>query len=87
VGWLLGHPFWGFLAVTVALILVVVGLRVAQPALVPPSNLFETLRADRSDAAKDRASEPRPASATVEEEPAEEAAAGGNGAVSGPPRS
>ena len=87
VGWLLGHPFWGFLAVAVALILVVVGLRVAQPALVPPSNLFEALRSDRADAAKDRASGPRPASAAVEEEPAEKAASGGDGAASGPARS
>lgn len=47
VGWLLGHPFWGFLAVSVALILVVVVLRAVQPALVPPSNLYESVRGDR----------------------------------------
>jgi len=66
VGWLLGHPFWGFLAVTVALILVVVTLQATQPALVPPSNLFESLRGDRATAAKEQASRPRPASAAVE---------------------
>lgn len=55
VGWLLGHPFWGFLAVSVALVLVVVGLRVAQPALVPPSNLLESLRGDRASVSGDGA--------------------------------
>lgn len=65
VGWLLGHPFWGFLAVTVALILVVVVLRLTQPALVPPSNLFRTLREDRARAYSDDERPPRPASAAV----------------------
>lgn len=64
VGWLLGHPFWGFLAVTVALILIVVSLRVTQPALVPPSNLFESLRGEADDEAD--APGGRPASAAVE---------------------
>ena len=67
VGWLLGHPFWGFLAVTVALILIVVGLRVAKPALMPPSNLFESIRGERTDGSTE--SSPRPASAAVEDAP------------------
>ncbi len=46
VGWLLGHPFWGFLAVSIALVLIVVALYSARPALVPPSELFERLRGD-----------------------------------------
>ena len=65
VGALLGHPGWGFLAVTVALFLIIGGLRVAQPALVPPSNLFESLRADRADDRTDASA--RPASAAVED--------------------
>lgn len=71
VGWLLGHPFWGFLAVSVALILIVVVLRVTQPALVPPSNLFRTLREERADAGGDDDSRPRPAAAVVAEETAD----------------
>lgn len=68
VGWLLGHPFWGFLAVSVALILVVVALRVAKPNLMPPSNLFHTLRGNRAGAADGEEPSPRPASAAVEPE-------------------
>ena len=70
VGWLLGHPFWGFLAVSVALILVVMGLQATQPALVPPSNLLQSLRADRAEGYQDGRPS-RPASAAVEDEPAE----------------
>ncbi|MCS4178850.1 phage holin family protein [Salinibacter ruber] len=65
VGWLLGHPFWGFLAVSVALILIIVTLRVTKPALMPPSNLFESLRGER--AASDEGPSSRPASAAVDE--------------------
>ena len=72
VGWLLGHPFWGFLAVTVALILVVVVLRVAQPALVPSSNLFRTLREDRARTYSDDRRPPRPAAAAVGDKDARE---------------
>jgi hypothetical protein len=72
VGWLLGHPFWGFLAVSVALILIVVGLQATKPALVPPSELYQTLRSERAQAAQDDARKPRPASAAVEDEPAAE---------------
>ncbi|PSQ95927.1 MAG: hypothetical protein BRD55_09160 [Bacteroidetes bacterium SW_9_63_38] len=44
LGWLLGHPFWGFLIVTVILGLLVGGLAKARPDLLSPSNLFERLR-------------------------------------------
>lgn len=70
VGWLLGHPFWGFLAVSVALILIVVGLQATKPALVPPSELYQTLRSERAQATQDDTREPRPASAAVEDKPA-----------------
>jgi len=70
VGWLLGHPFWGFLAVSVALILIIVALRVMKPDLVPPSNLLETLRGEREGGGGERAA--RPASAAVEAEDASE---------------
>ena len=70
VGWLLGHPFWGFLAVTVALLLVIVALRFTKPALVPPSNLLQTLRGDRAAARDDQS--PRPASAAIGKEEPEE---------------
>ncbi len=66
VGWLLGHPFWGFLAVSVALILIIVTLRVTKPALMPPSNLLEALRGEKT--ASDGERSARPASAAVEEE-------------------
>jgi len=68
VGALLGHPGWGFLAVTVALFLIIGGLRVTQPALVPPSNLFESLRGERATASGEDERPPRPASAAVDEE-------------------
>jgi hypothetical protein len=71
VGWLLGHPFWGFLAVSVALILVVVALRVTKPELMPPSNLLWTLREERARAYEETDRPSRPASAAVGEEPAE----------------
>jgi len=78
VGWLLGHPFWGFLAVTMALILIVVGLRLTQPALVPPSNLLQSLRADRAQGYED-GRQARPASAAVEDEPQEDTTASSDG--------
>lgn len=67
VGWLLGHPFWGFLAVSVALILVIVALRVTKPDLIPPSNLFRTLRGERARKYDETDRPSRPASAAVEE--------------------
>lgn len=50
LGWLLGHPFWGFLAVSTALVLIVVALYNVRPALVPPSELFERIRGEKGDA-------------------------------------
>ncbi len=73
VGGLRGHPVWGFLAVSVALILIIVTLRVTKPALMPPSNLFESLRGER--AASDEGPSSRPASAAVDEADGAEAQA------------
>lgn len=44
LGWLLGHAFWGFLIVSVGLLLAVTALATTRPDLVPPSNLFEKIR-------------------------------------------
>ncbi len=44
LGWLLGHPFWGFLIVSIVLVLLVVVLGKARPDLMPPSNLYEEIR-------------------------------------------
>jgi len=44
LGWLLGHPFWGFLIVSTVLVLIVVVLAQARPDLMPPSHLFEEIR-------------------------------------------
>ena len=54
LGWLLGHPFWGFLIVSVLLVLVVVSLAEARPDLLPPSNLYETIRGDGEEEETDR---------------------------------
>lgn len=51
LGWLLGHPFWGFLIVSSVLIIVVTGLVKTRPDLVPPSNLFERIRGRTEEAA------------------------------------
>lgn len=48
LGWLFGHPFWGFAAVFLGLVLLLVVLRAAKPELVPRPPLFQKLR--RSDA-------------------------------------
>lgn len=71
VGWALGHPFWGFLAVFVALALLLVLFQRLKPELVPSSNLFQQVRADRSRGDRDEArrDDDRPvrdANATVE---------------------
>lgn len=50
LGWLLGHPFWGFLIVTGVLLLVVIALASSRPDLMPPSNLYEDLRGPDRDA-------------------------------------
>jgi hypothetical protein len=44
LGWLLGHPFWGFLIVTVLLLMVVAALASARPDLVPSSDLYAQIR-------------------------------------------
>lgn len=44
LGWLLGHPFWGFLIVSVLLLAVVATLARARPDLLPSSNLYEQIR-------------------------------------------
>jgi len=44
LGWLLGHPFWGFLIVSTVLVLIVVVLSETRPDLMPPSNLYEEIR-------------------------------------------
>lgn len=58
VGWLLGRPFWGFLAVAVLLILILGVLQAVKPRLMPPSNLFETLRERQEDEEPDRSEAP-----------------------------
>jgi hypothetical protein len=44
LGWLLGHPFWGFLIVSVLLLAIVATLARARPDLLPSSNLYEQIR-------------------------------------------
>lgn len=46
LGWLLGHPFWGFLIVSTLLLAVVATLAQARPDLLPSSNLYEQIRGD-----------------------------------------
>lgn len=63
VGWLLGHPFWGFLIVSVLLIGIVAGLVKTRPDLVPPSNLFERIRGeDEKPSDSDRSAQDAPSS-------------------------
>jgi hypothetical protein len=64
LGWLLGHPFWGFLIVTVVLLVAVAVLARTRPDLLPPSHLFERIRG-RTEAAEDDARPVRDASASV----------------------
>lgn len=71
LGWLLGHPFWGFLIVTGVLLLVVIALASARPDLMPPSRLYEQLR--RSHSEEDDSGQPvREATASVSDEPTAE---------------
>lgn len=51
LGWLLGHPFWGFLIVSIGLVSTVTALVKTRPDLVPPSNLFERIRGRTEDTA------------------------------------
>lgn len=62
LGWVLGHPFWGFLIVSVALVLSVSVLARTRPDLAPPSNLFARLRG-RADDAESADAEPAPSTA------------------------
>jgi hypothetical protein len=65
LGWVLGHPFWGFLIVSVALVLFVSVLVRTRPDLAPPSNLFARLRG-RAD---DKASSDAESVPSTDEEP------------------
>ncbi len=67
LGWLLGHPFWGFLIVSGVLLLVVAALSQARPDLLPSSNLYEQIRGGPDDAA-DEDRPVRDARATVEDD-------------------
>lgn len=70
LGWLLGHAFWGFLIVTLVLVLVLVGLSGARPDLMPPSNLYEQIRGGSEDEADgDRPIREAPASVAEEGPP------------------
>jgi hypothetical protein len=62
LGWLLGHPFWGFLIVSVGLVGLVLGLARARPELAPPSNLYERMRG-RADEAEVPETSPESSSA------------------------
>jgi len=52
LGWLLGHPFWGFLIVSVVLLAIVAALAKARPDLVPPSNLYDQIRGGADDSSQ-----------------------------------
>lgn len=70
LGWLLGHPFWGFLIVTVVLLLLVSGLAKARPDLLPSSNLFERIRGRSSSSGRSERSAPDAAPESTEQAPA-----------------
>jgi len=63
LGWALGHPFFGFLIVAGALILLLAVLRAAKPELVPSSDLFQKIR--RGDAEEESQTPTRDADASV----------------------
>jgi uncharacterized membrane protein YqjE len=74
IGWALGRPFWGFLAVFVLLVVLLVSVQAAKPELVPRPDLREALRGgDDADDRRDR--------------PAREASAGESTGSTGPPSS
>lgn len=72
VGWLLGHSFWGFLIVSGLLLGGLGILRAAQPALLPSSDLYQSVRGEghtekyREDGPADRASETAAGGSTAE---------------------
>lgn len=57
LGWLLGHPFWGFGIVFLALVLFLVVLQAAKPELVPRPDLFQKMRRSGEDHASPDASD------------------------------
>lgn len=65
LGWVLGHPFWGFLIVSVVLVLTAVALAKSRPELMPPSNLFEQIRGGENDDTPEDSRPAREARATV----------------------
>lgn len=70
LGWLLGHPFWGFLIVSVVLLAVVAALAKARPDLVPPSELYSQIRGAADDSTEaDRPVRDAQASVTNDEAP------------------
>lgn len=54
LGWLLGHPFWGFLIVSGVLVILVSVLARTRPNLMPPSKLYERLRSRPQDGSGDK---------------------------------
>lgn len=69
LGWLFGHAFWGFLVVSALLMLIIIALRVARPALMPSSDLFRRVRGDERASASGEEERPaREASASIEDE-------------------
>lgn len=69
LGWVLGHPFWGFLIVSGVLVLIVTVLASARPDLVPSSNLYDELRGTEAPD-EDDGRPIRDARASVEDDPA-----------------
>lgn len=67
LGWLLGHPFWGFLIVSVVLLLTAAALARTRPELMPPSNLFEHIRGGTEEDAPEDQRPARDARAAVNE--------------------
>jgi type III secretory pathway component EscV len=67
LGWLLGHPFWGFLIVSTLLVITAVALAQTRPELMPPSNLFEQIRGEAEEDAAEKNRPSREARATVED--------------------
>ena len=67
LGWLLGHPFWGFLIVSTLLVITAVALAQSRPELMPPSNLFEQIRGEAEEDAAEKNRPSREARATVED--------------------
>jgi flagellar biosynthesis component FlhA len=67
LGWLLGHPFWGFLIVSAFLVITAAALAQTRPELMPPSNLFEQIRGEEAEEAAEKERPTREARATVDD--------------------